>query len=177
MSLPTESGEKCLVGWRGWDLAQPHFLTSSEGLGHTVWLPGERTEATTFLCVRRYNMHNNHEGIRKGDHTPPQVDCTCGIYAFSQSGFLEEGGYERQPILGEVWLWGRVIECEKGFRAQLAYPKKFYVVESTILAWGRDFIEYLAYRYGVEWCQLIDKEHPLLQPTQEADQEAKRRIE
>ncbi len=31
------------------------------------------------------------------------------------------------PVIGEVALWGRVVECTGGWRASLAYPKRLYV--------------------------------------------------
>jgi hypothetical protein len=36
-------------------------------------------------------------------------------------------GYAHQDVLGEVYLWGKIIEHEHGYKAQYAYPKKLYV--------------------------------------------------
>jgi hypothetical protein len=30
-------------------------------------------------------------------------------------------------VIGQVRLWGKVIECERGWRAALAYPERLYV--------------------------------------------------
>lgn len=57
--------------------------------------------------------------------------CNCGIYAWKTSELMAD--YERDEshpqqfthIRGEVWLWGRVLECSRGYRAQYAYPKAF----------------------------------------------------
>jgi hypothetical protein len=34
----------------------------------------------------------------------------------------------RKPniVIGQVYLWGKVVDCQYGYRAQCAYPKKFY---------------------------------------------------
>ena len=45
-----------------------------------------------------------------------------GIYAYKTStDLLGFGG-----VHGEVWLWGRVEENERGFRAEYAYPKRLW---------------------------------------------------
>jgi DNA-binding CsgD family transcriptional regulator len=52
-------------------------------------------------------------------HQAPQADCTCGIYAVKTAEQrMSSGG-----IFGEVYLWGTVVEHERGWRAQFAYPK------------------------------------------------------
>jgi hypothetical protein len=32
------------------------------------------------------------------------------------------------PVLGEVALWGNVVECTQGWRASHAYPRRLFVV-------------------------------------------------
>jgi len=62
----------------------------------------------------------------------PKEPCECGIYA----GWLSIlGPYLRDRptspavarVLGRVSLWGRVIECERGYRASHAYPLCVFV--------------------------------------------------
>jgi hypothetical protein len=60
-------------------------------------------------------------------HEPPQTDCTCGIYAAKTLHHLRSAGFERYGICGEVFLWGKVVEHERGWRAQLAYPKNLFL--------------------------------------------------
>jgi hypothetical protein len=67
-------------------------------------------------------------------HSAPAEDCGCGIYAFSGfaalTAYLESCAVGWGPaglVIGEVNLWGRVVECERGFRAQLAYPASLYI--------------------------------------------------
>jgi hypothetical protein len=40
---------------------------------------------------------------------------------------LRSAGFERYGICGEVFLWGKVVEHERGWRAQLAYPKNLFL--------------------------------------------------
>jgi hypothetical protein len=57
------------------------------------------------------------------------VNCGCGIYAFKQlksarADYTETSRYPNR-VFGSVWLWGRMLEHSKGYRAQFAYPKNF----------------------------------------------------
>jgi hypothetical protein len=68
------------------------------------------------------------------DHRPPEPDCTCGIYAARSHRSLREMGYAAGPddrhapdVVGEVWLWGRMMESTEILRAEFAYPKRLYV--------------------------------------------------
>jgi hypothetical protein len=121
--------EECLVGWRGWTMYHPGFLAS----GNIVWLPGERNEA---VCSAG------------GDHEAPQLGCSCGIYAFSQPYLVKEQGYYRQDLLGEVSLWGKVIEHERGYRAQYAYPKQLYITPHTDRG-KLQLAYYIGFKYAV----------------------------
>jgi hypothetical protein len=63
--------------------------------------------------------------------------CRCGIYASQSAQFavsyaaapnLARHVYPvEQPVFGQVSLWGRVVECEQGWRGQHAYPAAVYV--------------------------------------------------
>jgi hypothetical protein len=86
------------------------------------WRPGQplasRCRASTVLG----------RGTAKNDgHDAPHEECTCGIYAVKTRQHFRGAGYERYGIYGEVYLWGKVVEHELGYRAQFAYPKNFVV--------------------------------------------------
>lgn len=130
MSLPitTKPGRNVLYGWRGFFVYNPSFLTTTQ----TVWVPGEKTEA---VC-------------RVGkDHLAPDLKCDCGVYAFSEPTQLQSQGYLGQSVYAKVALWGRVVECEKGFRAQYAYPVHLYAATLTPASQLRE-LAYIAHRYG-----------------------------
>ena len=62
----------------------------------------------------------------------PQTTCTCGVYAAKDSEHLCDMGYQRYGICGEVYLWGRLVEHELGWRAQFAYPKTLFLPPDLI---------------------------------------------
>jgi hypothetical protein len=55
------------------------------------------------------------------------VSCICGIHAAKSLEQLRKNGHDRCGIYGEVCLWGTVVERERGWRAQLAYPKNLFL--------------------------------------------------
>ena len=69
-------------------------------------------------------MHDAHE--------PPQTNCTCGVYAARTIEHLHQCGYKKFGIHGEVYLWGTVVEHERGWRAQFAYPKSLVLQPDAI---------------------------------------------
>jgi hypothetical protein len=61
------------------------------------------------------------------------VRCTCGIYAFKEKDQLFAQGYNpAYSVYGQVSLWGVVVECTRGFRAEYAYPKN--IVNTSFMA-------------------------------------------
>jgi hypothetical protein len=62
------------------------------------------------------------------------MDCDCGIYAAARpttlAPYLDSSWPGRKSVdlaLGRVRLWGTVIECERGWRGQHAYPDRLYL--------------------------------------------------
>jgi hypothetical protein len=119
--LPVEISEDVLTGWRCW------FVLPEEGRLRPVymrglrWGPGHAQEAT---CARRM-------------HPAPDEGCACGVYAVFHPLLLEEVQWldqtppdvERIPgvlVVGQVALWGKVVQHERGWRAQFAYPTHLY---------------------------------------------------
>jgi len=89
------------------------------------WLPGQpltascRADAIGFIV-----------GLSKATHDPaelPSFNCTCGVYAAKTIEHLRQCGYKKFGVHGEVYLWGKVVEHERGWRAQFAYPRTFIV--------------------------------------------------
>ena len=110
-----------LLGWRLWRLPSPGEpvsrysgpLLMSVVIRQSPWYPGEAKVAPF----------------------PPAAGgsgANCGIYAFrtilGALSYADQAlsDWVGQPlVLGEVALWGRVVEHEHGFRAQYAYPYSF----------------------------------------------------
>jgi len=74
---------------------------------------------------------------RRTVHEAPESTCTCGIYAVLPHHIPKRGCSLPPgctPIIGQVSLWGDVIECERGWRAAFAYPARLYVPGVSVLA-------------------------------------------
>jgi hypothetical protein len=109
-----------VVGYRVWRWN----ATGLKSLNGEPWLPGRPLAAgcryaSSGLVGRAQAVHGAHE--------PPHSDCTCGVYAARNVEHLRQSGYERYGIHGEVYLWGTVVEHQRGWRAQFAYPKSLFL--------------------------------------------------
>lgn len=93
---------------------------------------------------------------RRQRHAAPAMRCECGVYAAGSLPQLRQYLNESslQPavgrVLGQVALWGRVVECERGYRASHAYPQRIFVPSDACDRQGptRGLVEDLA-AYGV----------------------------
>jgi hypothetical protein len=55
-------------------------------------------------------------------HPVPAADCVCGLHATDDEGRLRR---TRTPgVVGTVAMWGRVVQHDRGYRAELAYPQR-----------------------------------------------------
>src|SRR5690348_13766609 len=100
----------------GWDT---RGLTSLNG---ELWVPGKPLAATCkrVFCPGTRGSPTQRAG---GANHAPAVGGTCGVYAAKDLNHLHKSGYTTYGILGEVYLWGLVLDHEKGWRAQYAYPR------------------------------------------------------
>jgi hypothetical protein len=119
-----------ILGWRAW-----HVVETSEGLRlHSiarpvVWAPGEEMSAG---CLRHRSLLRPWR--KPAPHPAPQPECSCGVYAVRSARTALRGldVYSRpwrplHRVIGQVSLWGTVIEGELGWRATTAYPHRLYV--------------------------------------------------
>jgi hypothetical protein len=80
---------------------------------------------------------------RAPEHAPPTRGCRCGIYAAREpeeaACYLEGRSWARSlavnRVIGTVSLWGRVVECTRGWRGSRAYPKTIYVPTTPAPFW------------------------------------------
>lgn len=132
---PTATYIEPLVGWRFWrvqriktlDHGTRYRLCAAGSYGRPkVWQP---RAAVVAVCSARSSLHD-----------APHPKHECGIYAYRERADAESklasmwaydqywmvnGRRERTYdtwAIGRVSLWGRVVECELGWRAQYAYP-------------------------------------------------------
>jgi hypothetical protein len=95
--------------WRMWSEHGDHQIPRlySIGIGSLPWPPGVPLQAQCLRqAIERHALSH--------DAAAPAPGCTCGIWALKTA--------PTQGIVGEVALWGRVIEHAIGYRAEYAYP-------------------------------------------------------
>jgi hypothetical protein len=121
-----------VTGWRAWVVTEtPQGLLLASVLHDLVWAHGRaalaecRREEDPFAAVL-------------GPHPVPGAECNCGFHAardpvdaLSYARGRDEPGTVCR-ILGEVVLWGHVLETEGGWRASHAYPARLYVPDLDI---------------------------------------------
>jgi hypothetical protein len=107
--------DDAVVGWRTWSLVEP---TAGSGpvlrpvaAGRRPW-PARVPAQGTCRVSRR--------------HAAPVFGCLCGLHAARDPERLRR---IRDPaVLGTVALWGRLVEHDHGYRAELAYPQRLALV-------------------------------------------------
>jgi preprotein translocase subunit YajC len=115
-----------VVGYRVWQWD----AVGLKSLNGELWVPRQPLSA-----VCRAERSGSIAGLSKATHDPaelPYFSCTCGVYAAKTIEHLRQCGYKRFGVRGEVFLWGKVVEHERGWRAQFAYPKTLFLAADTI---------------------------------------------
>ncbi len=120
-----------IVGYRVW-CWDKKILRS---LNDEAWPPGR---ALTAKC-------------RGTDHQSPAKSCTCGIYAAKNYEHMQKIYSVEYAVHGEVYLWGKVVEHDLGYRAQCAYPKSLFLPSGRDHQWKISCLEHLIV-YGVDIC-------------------------
>jgi hypothetical protein len=110
-----------VIGWRAWKVAlsggEPRLrpMTRIGCCAGPWWPAGHPLEA---MCPT----------LR---HAAPVAGCTCGVHAAASYDLLDELGFVDDSghaiALGTVSLWGRVVETERGWRAERAYPRQVWL--------------------------------------------------
>ncbi len=124
---------RAIVARRAWRFGAGEPLLRS--LGHDRrWPAREPLAAVCYVLPSRLDS-------RWADfqpHLAPQRGCVCGICGVQEAdeldGFLQARTHRwwwaapvRAEVTGEVSLWGKVIEHDGGYRAELAYPHRVVV--------------------------------------------------
>jgi hypothetical protein len=107
-----------LRAWRYWQVSGRLYLRSVSQR-HIEWRPGHFLNA---VCVG-------------GGHPAPSEGCWCGISGARDLDALREHGLCVLPgplVVGEVDLWGRILDESYGYRAEHARPVSIGLVEGTI---------------------------------------------
>jgi hypothetical protein len=122
--------DEAIAGWRVWMLAErgDELRLMPAGSGVDAWEPRRavvaRCGVSSLLLA----------GI--GRHAAPDIRCRCGIYAARSLDTFERPrpAWPPAPVVGTVALWGTVIEHERGWRGENAYPARLRLV-CSMCAW------------------------------------------
>lgn len=141
-------------GWRAWtvDINPPPFGNC----------PKLHSATYAYFWAPRIKARAKCEA---GCADVPGEDCTCGFYAAKTLDHLRQMGYskyventETVTVVGELRMWGKVIEGTQGWRSEFAYPRRLFV---PFEAWrlGKPLRE--GYGVPVSLLNLLDPEkHP-----------------
>jgi hypothetical protein len=129
--IPGATYTQPILAWRMWvmnggKLTSVHYSSQP-------WKPKQRFSAHCFTCKPL-----------------PEPRCTCGVYAKRNIEYSFWVNNQRSScVLGLVYLWGNIVEGDRGYRAQFAYPAKLFIIdnnEAEIMA--------IAHKYGIPWQKL-----------------------
>jgi len=128
--LPSARTDEAIEGWRIWnlgeDLSAPRLLPAGSGGG--AWEPMRAVDAVcTVPALLR---------LGSGRHRAPDPGCSCGVHAGRSLELFPRPRPAWPPptVVGTVALWGTVVEHERGWRAEHAYPSRLRVV-CAMCAW------------------------------------------
>lgn len=110
-----------LVGFRAWQVDEHGVLHSC--MRSSVWLPRKPLRAK---CLFNPGVRVTHEPL-----IVPHDGCTCGVYAVKHEFGMQFGADVKAHVWGTVKLWGKVVDGERGYRAEYAYPA------DLVLIWDR----------------------------------------
>lgn len=99
---------KPIIAYRVWSLDMPYNTIYSWHRDNVLWEPGKIIEA----------------------HCSPKDNKNFGIHAWKNMDDLLDyvTDYSKTSyIIGTVYMWGEIVEHEKGIRSQFAYPCEFQI--------------------------------------------------
>ena len=111
-------------GWRYWYWTPFGLMSGFRGRRDGPW---SLRSAAVAACVPPVS------GRPRNRHRAPDPNCYCGIRATIGLYALRSWRLPKRPntVVGEVLLWGRVIERNKVLYGELAYPMSLSVLTDT----------------------------------------------
>lgn len=108
-----------MFGWRYWQLS-PRGLLRSVTQREFEWPPGRVLRA---ICL-------------EVGHPAPADRCNCGLYANPDLEALRQHGLCLAPeavVVGQVALWGKVVDDEASYRGEFAYPARLSLAVDSLV--------------------------------------------
>jgi hypothetical protein len=95
------------------------------------------------------------------DHAAPRWGCQCGIYGLARPEDADALEASPRPqrsrladnwqVVGAVFLWGRVIQHDHGYRAEYARPVKLLAASAAVdTPEGRSLMDAVSQRYEIQ---------------------------
>ena len=133
-----------IIGWRVWQIGDPGSAAEQGGWRGMLKLIDEARRLNVD-CVelaeqpillpyargRAWPSRKRYEAeCLQGHDKPPAFGCGCGLWAFKDLETLRQRFATNLTwfVCGTVALWGRIVECADGYRAQYAYPQELELV-------------------------------------------------
>jgi hypothetical protein len=121
-----------VLGWRAWLVLQRSDGVRLASVAQPTLWPLREELVGTCLAHPRLPFLRRHARRR---HEAPSPACTCGIYAATDPDVAGPYVFRQlisrrglvTRVIGLVSLWGRVLACERGWRAERGYPARIYV--------------------------------------------------
>ena len=121
----SNNGHIARKGWRYWLWTPAGISSGFRGRREGAWEPLVPRRAVCLLPLRG-----------TGSHRAPDAKHSCGIRATVGLYALRSWTLPTRAntIVGEVILWGRVIQRNKVLYGELAYPMSLYLIPETFAA-------------------------------------------
>jgi hypothetical protein len=102
-----------IVGYRDFKMIQGLYGLALQSRNGAIWPPRKKMMA---MCT----------GDPFAPHDVPDPSCQCGIYAYAKP---DDSALQRDnsSLWGEIAMWGEVLVCESGYRAEFAYPTALFM--------------------------------------------------
>ena len=105
-----------VLGWRYWQVQAGAGVMRSVTHKRIQWRPGTPQRAVCLI----------------GGHAAPAAGCACGVHATPDLDRLRSECLCLAPtdplVVGEVALWGTVVDDDHGLRGEFAYPHRLRLV-------------------------------------------------
>lgn len=126
-----ETSDQPLCGWKGMLIDEMGFLYSPQtGEKHAIRRAAKAACASygTLVSTSTSGWYSSGEL-----HQSPYETCNCGFHtsidvneALKYAQNVPDG---RWPALVEMWVWGKTVVNDSGYRSEFIYPKEIRIID------------------------------------------------